>query len=50
MKSGIVAAEAIIENIKNKADLSVYEKKFKEAGHIKNYMQLEMLNQVLVGD
>ena len=31
MKSGIVAAESIIENIKNKADLSIYEKKFKES-------------------
>ena len=31
MKSGIVAAEAIIENINNKADLSIYEKKFKES-------------------
>ena len=29
MKSGIIAAESIIENIKNKADLSIYEKKFK---------------------
>ena len=50
MKSGIVAAEAIVENIKNKADLSIYEKNLKIAGHIKNYMRLEMLNQVLVGD
>ena len=31
MKSGIVAAEAIVENIKNKADLSIYEKKFKDS-------------------
>ena len=31
MKSGIVAAETIVENIKNKADLSLYEKKFKES-------------------
>ena len=30
MKSGIVAAEAIVENIKNKTDLSIYEK-FKES-------------------
>ena len=31
MKSGIVAAEAIVENIKNKTDLSIYEKKFKDS-------------------
>ena len=31
MKSGLVAAEAIVENIKNKTDLSIYEKKFKES-------------------
>ncbi len=28
MKSGIIAAESIIENIKNKKDLSLYEEKF----------------------
>jgi len=31
MKSGIIAAEAIIENIKNKKDLSIYEEKFKKS-------------------
>ena len=31
MKSGIIAAEVIIENIKNKKDLSIYEKKFKKS-------------------
>ena len=31
MKSGIIAAETIIENIKNKIDLSIYEKKFKKS-------------------
>ena len=31
MKSGIIAAETIIEHIKNKVDLSIYEKKFKES-------------------
>ena len=31
MKSGIIAAEAIIENIKNKKDLSTYEEKFKKS-------------------
>ena len=31
MKSGLIAAEAIVENIKNKTDLSIYEKKFKES-------------------
>ena len=29
MKSGIIAAETIIENLKNKKDLSIYEEKFK---------------------
>jgi len=42
MKSGIIAAETIIENIKNKKDLSIYEEKFKKAGHIKNSIQPEM--------
>ena len=31
MKSGIIAAEAIFENIKNKVDLSIYESKFKKS-------------------
>ena len=31
MKSGIIAAESIYENIKNKADLSIYESKFRES-------------------
>ena len=31
MKSGIIAAETILENIKNKTDLSVYDKKFKNS-------------------
>jgi len=31
MKSGIMAAETIIENIKNKKDLSIYEEKFKKS-------------------
>ena len=31
MKSGIIAAETIIEHVKNKVDLSIYEKKFKES-------------------
>ena len=39
MKSGIIAAETIVENIKNKADLSLYEKNSKKVGHIKSYMQ-----------
>ena len=49
MKSGLVAAESIVENIKNKADLSIYEKNLKKAGLIKSYIQQEMLSQVLVG-
>ena len=31
MKSGIIAAETIFENIKNKKDLSEYEQKFKKS-------------------
>ena len=31
MKSGIIAAEAIVENIKNNKDLSIYEEKFKKS-------------------
>lgn len=31
MKSGIIAAEAIFENIKNKTNLSIYESKFKKS-------------------
>jgi electron-transferring-flavoprotein dehydrogenase len=31
MKSGIIAAETIIENIKNKTDLSIYESKFRSS-------------------
>ena len=31
MKSGIIAAETIIENIKNKKDLAIYEEKFKKS-------------------
>ncbi len=31
MKSGIIAAETIFENIKNNIDLSIYEKKFKNS-------------------
>ena len=40
MKSGIIAAETIFENIKNKVDLSIYEKKFKESSLIQlgNYI------------
>ena len=31
MKSGIIAAETIVEHIKNKSDLSIYENKFKKS-------------------
>jgi electron-transferring-flavoprotein dehydrogenase len=31
MKSGIIAAETIVEHIKNNSDLSIYEKKFKKS-------------------
>ena len=49
MKSGMIAAETIVEHIKNKRKLSLYEELFKKAGYTKNFTQLEMLNQVLVG-
>ena len=49
MKSGMIAAETIVEHIKNKRKLSLYEELFKKVGYIKNFMQLEMLNQVLAG-
>ena len=49
MKSGLIAAETIVEHLKDKKDLSIYEEKFKKAGLMKNYMQQEMLNQALVG-
>ena len=50
MKSGMIAAETINEHIKNKRKLSLYEELFKKVGFMKNFMQQEMLNQVLVGD
>jgi len=31
MKSGIIAAETIVEHIKNNSDLSIYETKFKKS-------------------
>ena len=48
MKSGIIAAEAIIENIKNKKDLSIYEESFQNAiqlfyGDITDYCILSLL-------
>jgi Dehydrogenases (flavoproteins) len=39
MKSGIIAAETIIENIKNKTDLSIYEEKFKKSWAYKELHQ-----------
>ena len=39
MKSGIIAAETIVEHIKNNSDLSIYLKK---VGLLKNFMQQEM--------
>ena len=49
MKSGMLAAETIIDYLKENKSLSSYEDKFKKAGSTKNCMQQEMLNQVLVG-
>jgi len=42
MKSGMIAAETIIENIKENKNLSIYEEKFKKVGFMKNFMQLVM--------
>ena len=42
MKSGIIAAETIIEHMQTKKDLSLYEEKFKKAGYIKNFIVQEM--------
>ena len=50
MKSGIIAAETIVEHFKSKKDLSLYEENFKKVGYMKNSIKQEMLNQVLAGD
>ena len=42
MKSGMIAAETIIENIKENKNLSIYEKNLKKVGFMKNFMQLVM--------
>ena len=39
MKSGMIAAETIIENIKENKNLSIYEKNSRKAGFMKNFMQ-----------
>ena len=49
MKSGMIAAETIVESLKENKDLSIYEKNLKKVGFTKNYIQQEMLNQVLAG-
>ena len=43
MKSGIIAAETIVEHIKNKKIYLYMKKNLKKVGFIKNFMQLEML-------
>ena len=42
MKSGMIAAEVINENITNKAALSEYENKFKNHGCTMSYIKQEM--------
>ena len=42
MKSGMIAAETIIENIKENKNLSIMKKNLKKVGFMKNFMQLVM--------
>ena len=49
MKSGIIAAETIIENIKENKDLIIYEDKFKKSWLYDLHIEHEMLNLVLAG-
>ena len=49
MKSGMIAAETIFENLKEDKELSIYENKFKKSWVYEELHQLEMLNLVLVG-
>ena len=49
MKSGIIAAETILEHIKIKLIYLFMKVNLKKVGYIKNYMQQEMLNLVLAG-
>jgi len=38
----MIAAETIVDKIKQNKNLSNYEEKFKKAGSMKNFMQLVM--------
>ena len=49
MKSGMIAAETIFENLKENKELSIYEDKFKKSWVYEELHQAEMLNLVLVG-
>ena len=49
MKSGMIAAETIFENLKEDKELSIYEDKFKKSWVYEELHQAEMLNLVLVG-
>ena len=50
MKSGMIAAETIFENLKENIELSIYDEiSLKKAGFMMSCIKLEMLNLVLVG-
>ena len=50
MKSGMIAAETIFENLKENKELSIYEDKFKKSWVYEElHTKLEMLNLVLAG-
>ena len=49
MKSGMIAAETIFENLKEDKELSIYEDKFKKSWVYEELHQAEMLSLVLVG-
>ena len=50
MKSGMIAAETIFENLKENKGISIYEEKFKKSWVYEELIfRQEMLNLVLVG-
>ena len=49
MKSGIIAAETIVENIQSQKDLSLYEEKLKKSWLYEELYRARNVNQVLVG-
>ena len=49
MKSGMIAAETIIDHIKDNKNLSIYEERFKKSWYTKNCLEQEMSSLVLAG-